>query len=114
MATVTGAASKRNGQSESVRLAQDAVQRYLDESTTLGQAYLNALASMAESGLRAAYGLQGAAMQTSSEIVESMLQANRSLLDQNASLMRKQQEASGKLMAAGFGLMGSFLPVPRA
>lgn len=95
---------------EAVKVAQDAARRYLDESVAMNTSYFNAWTASTQAALRTAFDLQNANLQAWRTAFDATLQANRSWFDQTAELMRKNQEVTVKLVAAGFGLAESALP----
>lgn len=105
MATVSDVS--RNTTAEAAQAAQEAVRKYLDESTTLGRSTLTTWAATTQAGLRTAFELQNATVQASRALFDSTIQANRAWMDQAAESMRKSQEVTAKLVAAGFNLVES-------
>jgi hypothetical protein len=111
MATMTDA--RDNSTAEAVKAAQDAARRYLDESSSISRIYFTAWSAAAQVGLRTAFDLQNAMVQSSRALLDAANQANRNWFDQAAEAVRKGQDASVKLVAAGFDMVESSVPKGR-
>jgi hypothetical protein len=108
------AETKDNGTVEAVKVAQDVARRYMDESASIGRTYFNAWAATAQASMRTAFDLQNTMMQASRSVVDAAAKANRDWVDQAADSMKKSQEATAKLMAAGVDVIETAMPKPRA
>ena len=111
MATVTE--TMESTTIEATKLAQDAARRYMDESAAIGRTYFNNWAAAAQASLRIAFDVQNAMIQASRSMLEATTQANRNWFDQGADSLRKGQDATTKMVAAGFDAMGSAMPKSR-
>lgn len=108
MATITE--TMESSTIEATKLAQDAARRYMDESATIGRTFFANWAASAQAGMRMAFDVQNAMVQASRTMAEATTQANRTWMDQAADSVRKSQEATAKLVAAGFDAMGTAMP----
>lgn len=105
----TAADAKKTSAVEEMRVAQDAVRRYMDESESISRMYFDIWAATSQATLRTAFELQNTSIQAWRTMLDSTAQANRGWIEQAAESVRKNQEATGKVMAAGFDLMESML-----
>jgi hypothetical protein len=98
---------------EAPKAAQDAMRRYMAESTSIGRSYITVWSATAQANMRAAFDLQNATMRAWRAIFESAVKTNPAVFDQVAESVRKSQDATIKMVAAGFSLMESALPSPQ-
>lgn len=112
MATVTE--TMESTTIEATKAAQDAARRLMDESATIGRTYFSNWAVAAQASMRIAFDVQNAMIQASRSMMEATAQANRSWFDQGADSVRKGQDATTKMVAAGFDAMGSAIPKARS
>lgn len=108
MATVTE--TMESTTIEATKIAQDAARRYMDESAAIGRTAFANWAASAQAGLRVAFDVQNAMLQASRTIMEASAQANRVWSDQAVESIRKSQDTTTKMVAAGFDAMGSAMP----
>ena len=91
-----------------------AAKTYMSETASLGKTYFDAWVATAQAGLRSAFDIQNAAMQTSRVMFDAAVQADRFWLDQAAESVRKSQDAAAKLASVAVGLAESGIPNGRA
>lgn len=115
MATITDTKDLRDSANtaEAIKAAQDAARRYMDESAAIGRTYFAAWDAAAQASMRTAFDLQNAMIQASRSVLDATCQASRSWFDQAAESVRKSQEATIKLVVAGFDVLESTMPKPR-
>jgi len=107
MTTATDAT--KGSPAEAMKVAQDAVRRYMDESEAISRMYFDIWAAATQAAMRTGFELQNSSIQAWRSMIDSSAQANRGWMDQTTEMVRKSQDASGKVMTAGIDLMESMI-----
>ncbi len=98
---------------EAAQTAQEAFRRYVDDSSALARTYLRAWNAGAQASLRIAFLQQNALMQATRTVIDAGAQANREWMDQAMESTRVLQDATSRLVAAGFEMADSAMPGAR-
>jgi hypothetical protein len=98
---------------EAAQWTQDAMRRYMDESTDIGRAAMSMWLSTTNSSIKAVMQQQTAAIKAMRMMADANAQANREWLDQAAETWRMAQDTTTKIVDASNEVIESMIPAAR-
>lgn len=105
--------NRKKTAAEAAQWTQDAIRRYLDESTDIGRAAMSMWLATANAGIKIVMQQQNAAIKAARMMVDANAQASREWLDQAAETWRIAQETTTKVVEAGNEVVESLIPSAR-
>jgi hypothetical protein len=98
---------------EAAQWTQDAMRRYMDESTDIGRATMSLWLAATNSSIKAVMQQQTAAIKAVRMMADANAQANREWLDQAAETWRMAQDTTTKIVDASNEVIESMIPAAR-